>query len=210
MEGSKKTTTRQTILELLKASSQGLSAAELAELLRLTPAAARRHLTRLEGEGLAKLELKRLPLGRPSFIYSLTTKGEETFPRGYDRLLLEILDLVGSWEGGQKLYQLFQRRADGLFLNWRARVYGDSPAEKLARLTELLNEQGYMAHWVRRKEGPAILRLLNCPFLAVARRYDQFCCREEKLWARLLGTDVERLSSLSRGDRACVYQVSGL
>lgn len=210
MEGNKKVSTSQTILELLKRNSKGLGAAELAARLSLTPVAVRAHLTRLESERLLQPELKRLPLGRPSLIYSLTAKGEETFPRGYDKLLIEILDVLVISEGRSKLGQLFRRRAETLFVNWRPLVYGNSLAEKLERLTGLLNQRGYMAHREGSKASSTRLKIFNCPFLAVARRYEEFCCQEEKLWTKLLGTKLSRQSSLARGERACIYEVEGL
>ena len=88
-------TTKQQILVLLKRTGS-VTVEEAAGALAVASMTARQHLVGLERDGLVQSEKVRRSTGRPHFLYSLTPKGEEMFPRRYDLLAQILLDEVGS------------------------------------------------------------------------------------------------------------------
>src|SRR5688572_12562584 len=90
-------TTKQQLLILLKRTGS-VTVDEAAGALAVASMTARQHLTRLERDGLVRAEKVRRATGRPHFLYSLTSKGAEMFPRRYDvfaqALLGEVARLV--------------------------------------------------------------------------------------------------------------------
>src|SRR5688500_15981680 len=85
--------TRGEILTALK-MAQPLTAKELAGRFGVTPNALRRHLKELEGEGIVRYQREIHGVGGPVFAFSLTDAGEALFPKGYERALTDVLDLI--------------------------------------------------------------------------------------------------------------------
>src|SRR3990172_4244076 len=86
-------TTKQQILTLLKRAGS-VTVEEAAGGLAVASMTARQHLVGLERDGLIQAEKVRRSTGRPHYLYTLTSKGEETFPRRYDLLAQILLDEV--------------------------------------------------------------------------------------------------------------------
>ncbi|MDF2745390.1 MAG: transcriptional regulator, partial [Actinomycetia bacterium] len=100
--------TRERIVVLLRRHGR-LSAPQLAELLQLSSVGLRRHLARLERDGLVTSATEKPKRGRPTAVYRLTDAGLETFPRHYDEVAREALAFLK----GQDAATLAQ------FLAWR-------------------------------------------------------------------------------------------
>lgn len=108
------TGSRRDILELL--SKQELTALELAERLEITPAGIRQHLAPLEALGWIEREKEVQGAHRPSFRYRLTGDGQRAFPKRYDLLLREILEVLLDRQGSEQVQWIVRqaaRRAGG-------------------------------------------------------------------------------------------------
>jgi len=106
------TGTRSGILETLKRAGS-LTAADLAREMGVSAIAARQHLSVLEAEGLVEASLRRKSgVGRPSSVYHLTEKGQETFPRLYDEFLLLVLKGVREIGGVSGMKALLDWRTE--------------------------------------------------------------------------------------------------
>ena len=92
--------TKSQILALLKRSA-GCTVDELASALELARMTVRQHLATLERDNLIIAREVRRPTGRPHFVYSLTDKGEETFPKRYDHLADMLIDEVGFLDSSE-------------------------------------------------------------------------------------------------------------
>jgi DeoR family suf operon transcriptional repressor len=136
--------TRGEILTALK-MSQPLTAKELADKFGVTPNALRRHLKELENEGIVRYQREIRGVGGPVFAFSLTDAGEALFPRGYERALSEILDLVREQQGDEALVRLFQRRWEDIARVARPELERLPVEQRATRLAELLTSLGYMA-----------------------------------------------------------------
>lgn len=217
--------TRERLLEEI--SRRGpVSATALAEVLELTPAAIRRHLVQLRDDGL--IAERDLPAtagrtrGRPSREYVLSHEAHADFGSDYDRLAglaLEELERVGGREAVRAVARARVAGWDDTF----GPVVSDTEdvADRVDRLVDLLTEDGYAAS-VRNLAVPvptpsgerqSSLRTVqlcqgHCPVQASAARYPEFCEEETDAIARLLGTPVQRLSTLARGAHVCTTHVT--
>ena len=89
-----------------------LTAAELAELLHLTPAAVRRHLDSLLSQGLVEARDQRIRgargRGRPAKVFAVTSRGRDEFDQAYDDLALQALRFMAD-AGGDEAVASFAR-----------------------------------------------------------------------------------------------------
>ena len=78
--------------------------------------------------------------------------------------------------------------------------------EKIARLAELRNSDGYLAEWDKDDEG-FILIENHCPVCAAAQRCTDLCDAEMETFREIFGesVSVERVDHIIAGSRRCAY-----
>ena len=163
-------TTKQQILVLLKRTGS-ISVEQTAGALAVASMTARQHLSNLERDGLIVAEKAKRATGRPHFLYSLTPKGEEMFPRRYDLLAQVMLEEVGALEptdvdglsSEEKRSLLIRRTADRIADRYRLQVEGRSLHERVVAVTDILQLIGGFAEWYRIGDSFEI-RDYNCVF----------------------------------------------
>lgn len=195
--------TRRQILQLLRTEGS-LTAQQLADQLKITSMGVRRHLTMLERDGLIQVQTQRQPTGRPTFVYRLTATGLDTFPKSYDLLATQVLDVVRATQGEAQISQIFAGRMDQLYEQYAPRMRGKNLAERVQELAKIQEEAGYMARWEKVKGG-YLLKEQNCAIYRVACRFQDACQFEIELFRRLLDANLERVEHQVRGDLACTY-----
>jgi len=207
-------TTKSQILSLLKRSG-GSTVEELASSLSLARMTVRQHLATLERDDLVTAREVRRATGRPHFLYTLTDKGEETFPKRYDRLADMIIDEVALLDGSEieglspveKKALLFRKLAQRLALQYAPRVEGKDLEERVQTVTEILQSESGFAEWRKLDAGFEILDY-NCAYRKVAENQD-LCAWHLELLTRLLGDDVRAVSFQSKGGDLCRFIVGG-
>ena len=199
--------TRGEILTALK-MSQPLTAKELADRFGVTPNALRRHLKELENEGIVRYQREIRGVGGPVFAFSLTDAGEALFPRGYERALSEILDLVRQQQGDEGLVQLFQRRWDEIARVARPELERLPVEQRATRLAELLTSLGYKAEARPVAGALPVLTEHNCAIRLIAERFPEVCAAEERFIADLLGAPVTRQAHIAKGANCCEYCIA--
>lgn len=195
--------TRRQILQLLRTDGN-LTAQQLAGRLEITSMGVRRHLTTLERDGLIQVQTLRQPQGRPTFVYRLTEAGFDTFPKSYDLLATQVLDIVRAKEGDARVTEIFAGRMDQLYDQYAPRMVGKNLGERVQELAKIQEEGGYMARW-EKAEGGYLLREQNCAIYRVACRFQDACQFEIQLFRRLLDADLQRVEHQVKGDLACTY-----
>jgi predicted ArsR family transcriptional regulator len=196
--------TRERILVLLRRHGR-LSAPRLAQLLQLTSVGVRRHLAVLERDGLVSSALEKPRRGRPSAVYRLTDAGLETFPRHYDEVAREALAFLKDRDAAA-LSQFLAWRNERLAASYAGRVEGATLAERTDALAEVLNEQGFMAE-VEPTDGGLRLCQHNCTVEHLATEMPDLCASEAELFERLLGTRVERETTIVDGAVRCETRI---
>ena len=199
--------TRGEILTALK-MAQPLTAKELADRFGVTPNALRRHLKELESEGIVRYQREIHGVGGPVFAFSLTDAGEALFPRGYEKALAEVLDLVREQHGDEGLVQLFQRRWDDIAKVARPELERLPVDQRATRLAELLTSLGYMAEAHAVSGALPVLTEHNCAIRVIAERFPEVCAAEERFIADLLGAPVTRQAHIAKGANCCEYCIT--
>jgi DeoR family suf operon transcriptional repressor len=198
--------TRRAILLLLKKRGEA-GADELSEALSITVSAVRQHLARLVGSGLVTARREARGPGRPPHRYSLSSAGEALFPRFYAELANELLDYASD-EDADLVGRIFERRRGRRVAQARDRLAGGTFDERVTRLTEILDADGYLAEFGRRPDGSYLVTEHNCAILGVAQRYRLACSTEiEFLREALPDATVERVAHMMAGAHVCAYEI---
>lgn len=204
-------TTKQQILTLLKRTGS-VTVDEAAGALAVASMTARQHLVGMERDGLIRAEKVRRSTGRPHFLYSLTPKGEEMFPRRYDllaQLILEEASVVDAHElegmsSHERQSMLVRRTADRLAEQYRFKVQGRTLTERVAAVTDVLQLIGGFAEWCPTESGFEI-RDYNCVFMGLMPVTGSGCEWHVHLLTRLLEHPVQHQHMLEGRARCCRY-----
>jgi predicted ArsR family transcriptional regulator len=200
------------ILENGPASAAGLSAR-----LGLTPAAVRRHLDGLLAEGMIEAREERCygtrGRGRPARVFAITDAGRSAFEHAYDDLAASALHFLAERAGPGAVLEFAHRKIADLESRYRPAVEAAPAGQRVQALAEALSADGYAASAGPAGTGPAAaggeqLCQHHCPVAHVAAEFPQLCEAETEAFARLLGTPVQRLATISRGDGVCTTHVT--
>jgi len=198
--------TREKIMMLIKTNGEA-STKLLTEQLGITLMAVRRHLLALERDHLIASKTVRQPMGRPTAVYHLTKQAEDHFPKKYHTVALDLLAELEGEAGEDMVNHLFDLRKKSLFNKFEGQLQGKDLEGKVAALSDIQNENGYMAEWEKETDNAYILTEYNCPISQVASKYNHACTCELSLFESLLDAEVERTDCLSKGGKKCVYRI---
>lgn len=201
--------TRQRVVHTIL--DQGpATARQLADQLELTPAAIRRHLTSLLEDGTLESYEQRVygprGRGRPSKVFALTDVGRAEFRQAYDELALAAIRKLIARLGTHSVRELAVQRVEPI-----ERRFGELRAAQPERptldvLVEVLGVDGYAPSVRPVRSGEQLLQH-HCPVAHVAREFPILCEVETQLFARLLGSHVQRLATIAHGDGVCTTHI---
>src|SRR5947209_4587239 len=205
---------KSQILSALKRGGRR-SVDELASILRLAPMTVRQHLATLERDGLVCSTEERQRLGRPHFVYFLTESGEESFPKRYDRIAIELLHEIGrlgseeiaGLSAEEKTTLLFDKLADRFIGRNRQRVHGLNLAQQVALVAQLLQEESGFAEWGT-TEGGFEISDYNCCYRRLHGIDGEPCQWHERILAGLLDGTVAWCSQPAGGAQRCCFAIS--
>jgi predicted ArsR family transcriptional regulator len=200
--------TRRQILDLLKKRG-GMTAKDLGEALGITSMAVRRHLSALERDDLISATTVRRPMGRPTYVYSLTDLADDLFPKNYPQLMIGLLEDIKALDGEEKIDALFERREERLYAAYAPRMEGKDLITRVQEVTRIFDENGNLSECEPGDRNCDCYRLTwhNCAIHKISERFPQACAHEESLLSRLLGADVTRTDHQAKGDPCCGYQI---
>ncbi|MEM7028457.1 MAG: metalloregulator ArsR/SmtB family transcription factor [Chloroflexota bacterium] len=197
---------RQILLALKEQSS--LTADDLAAQLDISAVAVRRHLDNLKHSGLIEYEEVRQGMGRPSYVYSLTGKTDQIFPRNYEELAQDVLDTIRDLYGEDAVDAIFDKRFEKIKEIYQKEIDGQTLQERIEQLVALRQKDGYMARWQKNEDGTFIMTERNCPIQSIAAECCEACAQDLQLFVELLDANVKREDHLVQGDDACSYQIA--
>ena len=199
--------TRSQILTSIKVNGS-MTADLLAQELGISPVAVRQHLAGLEAEGYVSTSVERRGLGRPVHRYSVTTEGDETFSRTYDRVANELLDELRLTGGEAAIDAIFAARRERLQSANLVRVHGKPLASRVEELARLQSDYGYMAESVRDGDDHLLVEH-NCAICKIARNNRTACQHELIMLQNMVGGDgvVTREQYILDGDPTCTYRI---
>jgi DeoR family suf operon transcriptional repressor len=194
------------VLEVLKRHGE-VTPDELAVALKISSSAVRQHLAALRTAGLVVSRKDHGHAGRPAERYRATTLAEPLFANADDRLPIELLEHM-EVEEPELIGRVFDRRRRQMVDDAENRLAGRTVDERVAILTELLDEQGYLADFEAVTAGHFRINLHNCAIWAVANRYPQACAAELDYFRALIPeASVQRVTHKTNGAHTCAYDI---
>ncbi|WP_434994407.1 helix-turn-helix transcriptional regulator [Arthrobacter sp. Ld5] len=206
-----------------------VSATELGDSLGFTPAAMRRHLDALSTDGL--IEVKRVRgsaggAGRPARRYVLSRRGQSRLGNDYLDIAVAALAQLGETGGPEAIEEFARTRFSGMEERYRPIVEAAGPdlAARAHALAGALTTDGFVGSTKTvglpqgdaPRTGPSAARPVmlsvqlcqgHCPIQGLASAFPAFCDQETGVFARLLGVDVRRLSTLAAGGHVCTTHI---
>lgn len=197
--------TREVILRSLRAKGR-CTVKELAEAAGISPVSVRHHLSALQADALIQSEEVRHGVGRPLHMYSLTDEAHELFPTRYFRLTNRLLGEIKESLPQEALHLLLASVADTMAADYATQLEGLPLEQRLRRLVELLDEEGFAAE-VERHGDELMIRELSCPYLQIGMQHPEVCTIDQSFIAKALSLPVERVRCLLDGDAHCAFSV---
>jgi DeoR family transcriptional regulator, suf operon transcriptional repressor len=206
-------TTKGQILGLLKRRARQ-TVDGLAEELGLAPMTIRQHLTSLERDGFVTAETERQAKGRPHYVYSLTSKGENTFPKRYDRLAAQMLEEIGRLDPvdiadlspAERSEYVLDRIADRIVRQHLTRLRGCSTEERVREVAAILQEESGFVEWSKTDGGYEIVDY-NCIYRTLTETQTSACTWHQRIIGDLVALPPEAGGQFASGGTCCRYIV---
>ncbi|HXG84791.1 MAG TPA: ArsR family transcriptional regulator [Pyrinomonadaceae bacterium] len=181
--------TRGRIVMLLRGSSRTVE--ELAKELGLTDNAVRAHLLTLERDGLIEQSGLTKGFRKPHFAYDLTTEAEHLFPKSYDALFNQLIEVLknrlSSKDLKEALYEVGRKIAGKQTSNLQS---GDNLNERVEKAVKALAELGGAAEAVDENDR-IIISSKSCPLAASVADHPEVCKLAESLVQEIVGVYVK-------------------
>lgn len=199
--------TKKNILQFFLKKGEG-TAAQLAKALDLSSQAIRRHLSELEIEGLIKYESVQQGMGRPQHIYQLSQQGKSLFPHRYGDFAVSFINTLVETVGPDGVSKVLEKQWQKKAQEYRDRVGEGSLLERVVKLAEIRQEEGYMAELHQKGQQNFIFTEYNCAISEVAESYPSVCGHELEMFSAILpDCRVERTHWLNNGEHRCGYLI---
>ncbi len=201
---------RQTIAE-----DGPITAVALASRLGLTPAAVRRHLDLLAEQGAiearepASVGGSGRGRGRPARAYILSEAGHADLDSDYDDVATSALRFLAEHAGADAVDAFARERSAELEARYAVQLAGagDDVGARARALATALTVDGFAASTRPVGAGTPLagvqLRQGHCPVQHVATQFPAFCDAETAAFSRLLGVEVQRLTTRAHGEHVC-------
>ena len=198
-------TTRGQIVTLLRRS--GRTVEELARSQGLTDNGVRAHLAVLERDGIVRQRgsvRRGSGGGKPAYVYELTPKAEDLFPKAYKPTLRRLLDVLAERLGPEGSEALL--RAVGRDLAEGKIAAPDGTRARLEAAVGALNELGGLAE-LEERDGTLVIQGYSCPLAALTPDHPEVCRMAETLVTEVAGVPV--YERCDRGERPrCCFEVA--
>jgi len=198
--------TRRLVLLAVKEHGR-LTVDELADMLKISNVAVRRHLDNLRKDDLIEYEEEQQGIGRPSYVYFLTEKADHLFPRNYQDLATDMISTIRELYGQEAVEAIFKDRFEKIGRIYKPFVNAGTLQGRVQQLVELRQADGYMATWDTSDDAEFVVTELNCPIQHVAEECERACHEDLGLFSSLLDADVIRLHHKMEGDNMCAYKI---
>lgn len=179
---------------------------ELEAALSVTATAVRQQVAGLLADGYIRQEVVRSGRGRPRHVYSLTPKGRALFPHHYDEFTNSLLREILITEGPEKVQELLERMSRRMAEQYERELAGLSPAERAAKLGELLEAKGILAE-VRFQPDGIMFYEYTCPYYELARQHRAICDMEENMISHALQQPVVLVTCTLDGHHGCQFRI---
>lgn len=191
-------TTRGRIVVLLRRASRTVD--ELAQVLDLTDNGVRGHLATLERDGLVRQSGTRRGSGKPAYTYELTADADSLFPRAYDAILDQLLDVLSARLAPAVVDEILRDVGHHL-ASGRAAPPGDLRS-RVEWAAGVLRQMGGLPEVEDHADG-FLIRGYSCPLLAIVPRHPEACRLAEVLLSDVIGAPVLERCDREPSPRCC-------
>ncbi|MEL6501212.1 MAG: iron-sulfur cluster biosynthesis transcriptional regulator SufR [Cyanobacteria bacterium J06623_1] len=204
------TSTKQNILQAILRHGQA-AAKQLAEDLDLSTQAVRRHLNELEADGSIEHHSVQQGMGRPQHLYQLSSAGRDRLsPQKYSEFAVNFLDTLAETVGKEQVSLVLEKQWQRKATEYRDRLGTGNLKQRITKLVQLRQEEGYMAelHQASSKQAQFVLVEHNCAISDVAESYPSICGHELEMFAAVLpDCIVQRTQWINNGEHRCGYSI---
>jgi DeoR family transcriptional regulator, suf operon transcriptional repressor len=192
------------LLDLLRITGP-LGVSELADAMEVTPTAVRQRLVRLLAQQSIEREATRHGRGRPRHRYWLTEKGLRLTGLNFTDLAVTLWEEIRKQEDPELRRETLRRIARALALGYADQMHGETPAERMNSLAELLAQRRIPVSVEQSAEG-TVLTAHACPYPKLAEQDQDVCNMERMMFSELLGSHVELTQCRLQGGAECRFQ----
>jgi predicted ArsR family transcriptional regulator len=199
-------TQRLDIINSLK-RTKGMSVNELVEKMGMSYMGIKQHCITLHRDGYLDTWRRPQRMGRPEMVYRLTRRTHDLFQAESHQFTLDLLkaaeEIYGPNASEKLLYNIFKKKTAVL----KAKMKGDTVAERAKWLAYVRDGEGYMAEFIMNDKdgGPHILEC-HSPILNVLERHPIVGRFEQDMFEAVLGTGVRREVIRNSGLYECIFQ----
>ena len=202
--------TKRNILQYLLKQGQA-NAQQLAQDLKISTQAIRRHLNELEADKLIEYQAVHQGMGRPRHLYNLSSQGRDRLsPQKYNDFAVSFLDTLAETAGQEQVSIVLEKQWQRKAAEYRDRLGKGTLKQRINKLVQLRQDEGYMAelHPGKPQEKQFILVEHNCAISEVAESYPSICGHELEMFAAVLpDCIVQRTHWINDGEHRCGYSI---
>lgn len=196
------------ILRLLQRNGP-MSVKQLREALGVSSLnAVREPLAHLAAAGLVQSSARRGGAGRPYYIYALSARAQDLFPKGYDVLLTLLLEELEAREGREQLQAILEGVSARLAAQVGGAEDGQALADRLLTIQQAFDERGVPITLLE-ADDTVTLHNYTCPYFEVAQKRGEVCSMEQGMLERVLGRKVRLTRRLVDGHAGCEFVIDG-
>jgi predicted ArsR family transcriptional regulator len=199
--------TRGRIVMLLRGSSRTVD--ELAKELGLTDNAVRAHLLTLERDGLIQQNGISKGFRKPHFAYILTAEAEQLFPKSYDALFNQLIEVLKNRLSPKELkatlYDVGRKIAGKQTFDLQT---GENLDERVKKAVEALAELGGAAEAIN-ENGRFVISSKSCPLAAAVVDHPEVCKLAESLIEEIVGVPVKENCNRARMPQ-CRFEIANV
>jgi predicted ArsR family transcriptional regulator len=197
-------TQRLEILNSLK-RTRGMSVNELVEKMKMSYMGIKQHCLTLHRDGYLDTWRRPQKMGRPEMVYRLTRRTHDLFPTDSNQFTLELLksiqEIYGPNAPEKLLYNVFEKKNAAL----KAKVKGETVAERAKWLARVRDSEGYMAQFTTSEEGGPQILECHSPMMNLIEQYPIIARLEQDMFEALLGARVRREMLRNSGLYECAF-----
>jgi predicted ArsR family transcriptional regulator len=197
-------TQRLEILNSLK-RTRGMSVNELVGKMKMSYMGIKQHCLTLQRDGYLDTWRRPQKMGRPEMVYRLTRRTHDLFPTDSNQFTLELLksmqEIYGPNAPEKLLYNVFEKKTAAL----RAKVKGETVAERAKWLARVRDAEGCMAQFAASGEGGPHIHECHSPIMNLLEQYPIIARLEQDMFEALLGTRVRREMLRNSGLYECAF-----
>lgn len=191
--------TRGQIILLLRDSNKTVN--NLVQELNLTDNAIRSHLLSLERDRLVVQSGTVKGFRKPQFAYSLTDEARHLFPKSYDSLFNQLLDVLKNRLSPNSLKDILYEVGRKIG-NRNSSKTEENIEARLDKTLQALEELGGAAKVIK-EDGKIYIKSESCPFADAVAEHPEVCQLTESLIEEIVGKTVKEVCNRQTLPQCC-------